>query len=77
MIPGPDDSHNGTIEMNILVDGTEVYTSGKVNRLTHKPSPLNLPVSGANTLTLIVTDGGDGLGGDHASWAEAYLRLKQ
>mgnify|MGYP003705853379 FL=1 len=77
VIPGPDDSHNGTIEMNILVDGTEVYTSGKVNRLTHKPSPLNLPVSGANTLTLIVTDGGDGLGGDHASWAEAYLRLKQ
>jgi hypothetical protein len=73
VVPGPDDSHNGTIEMNILVDGKAVYASGTINRFNHNPNPLNLSVAGAQTLTLIVTKGGNGPGGDHASWADAYL----
>ena len=73
VVPGPDDSHNGTIEMTILVDGKAVYASGTINRFNQKPKPLMLPVTGAQTLTLIVTEGGNGPGGDHASWADAYL----
>jgi len=30
---------------------------------------------GAKELTLIVTEGGNGPGGDHASWADAYLSM--
>lgn len=73
VIPGPDDAHKGLLEMKILVDGKEVFASGKVRSVGYEPKVLAIPVSDAKTLTLIVTDGGDGKGGDHASWAEAYL----
>jgi alpha-L-fucosidase 2 len=59
--------------MQILVDDAEVFSTGKVSSLTYQAKPLDIPLSGAKTLTLIVTDGGDGRGGDHASWADAYL----
>ena len=74
VVPGPDDEHRGSLEMRILVDGKEVYASGKMNSSdkTQRP-PLDIPVDGAGLLTLIVTDGGDSNGGDHASWADAYL----
>ena len=42
-----------------------------------KAKILDLPVAGAKTLTLIVTDGDNGAGGDHASWADAYLTAKK
>jgi acetyl esterase/lipase len=73
VVPGPDDAHHGMIEMKILVDGKEVFATGKVNSRGYQATPLDIPVVGARTLTLIVTDAGDGGGGDHASWAEAYL----
>ena len=73
VVPGPDDAHHGQLEMKILVDGKEVYASGKVRSPTFKAKPVTIPVKGAKELTLIVTDGGDGIGGDHASWADAHL----
>ena len=73
VVPGPDDAHHGQLEMKILVDGKEVFASGKVRSPTFKAKPITVPVNGANELTLIVTDGGEGIGGDHASWADAYL----
>lgn len=74
VVPGPDDEHRGTLEMKILVDGQEVYTSGKTSSTdtTSRPS-LDLPIKGAKTLTLIVTTADGDPGGDHASWADAYL----
>jgi dienelactone hydrolase len=74
VVPGPDDAHRGTIEMKIMVDGKTVFSSGKVSSPGYRAESLELPLSGAKTLTLLVTDGGDGPGGDHASWADAHLR---
>jgi hypothetical protein len=34
---------------------------------------VDLDVANAKTLELIVTDGGNGLGADHADWADAKL----
>lgn len=73
VVPGPDDAHKGKIEMKILVDGRKVYASGKVTSHSYEAKPLDIPVKDAKELTLIVTDAGDTNGGDHASWADAYL----
>ncbi|MDA9260486.1 NPCBM/NEW2 domain-containing protein, partial [Puniceicoccaceae bacterium] len=73
VVPGPDDAHKGLLEMKILVDGKAVYASGKVRSIGFEAQPVSIPVQGAKELTLIVTNGGDDPGGDHASWADAYL----
>ena len=74
VIPGPDDEHRGNLEMKIMVDGKEVYASGKTNSRDQAARlPLDIPVKGAGTLSLIVTPSDDTNGGDHASWADAYL----
>lgn len=73
VVPGPDDAHHGYLEMIILVDDKEVFASGKTRSTEAMAKPLDIPVKGAKTITLKVGDGGDGNGGDHASWADAYL----
>ncbi|MFT5128568.1 MAG: dienelactone hydrolase, partial [Rhodothermales bacterium] len=75
VIPGPDDGHHGQIEMKILVDGEERWSSGPTR--SHEKTTrrrLSIPVKGAQTLTLIVTQSDGNGGGDHASWANAYLK---
>jgi dienelactone hydrolase len=73
VVPGPDDAHKGLLEMKILVDGKEVFASGKVRSPGFQAKALHISVAGAKELTLEVTDAEDGKGGDHASWADAYL----
>lgn len=74
VVPGPDDEHHGLLELKIIVDGKEVFASGPTKSGDGKPhEPLDIPVTGAKTLKLIVTDGGDDKGGDHADWADAWL----
>lgn len=74
VVPGPDDTHHGLLEMVILVDGKEVYRSGQVRRgAPGIGKPLEIPVSGAAKLSLIVESADGNNGGDHASWADAYL----
>lgn len=75
-VPGPDDAHRGLLEMKILMDGKEVFATGKTRSPGFAGKPVNIPVPDAKMLTLVVTDGGDGRGGDHASWADAYLTKK-
>ena len=72
VVAGPDDANAGLLEMKILVDGNEVWSSGQVTSRKYAATPLDLPVAGAKTLTLIVDECGDN-GGDHASWGDAYL----
>jgi hypothetical protein len=38
------------------------------------PQQVDVDVSGADRLRLIATDGGDGIGWDHAVWANPMLR---
>ena len=73
-VPGPDDAHQGRLQMAILVDGKEVYRSGEMRKGDAGiGQPLNLAVAGANKLTLLVEVSDGNPGGDHASWADAYL----
>jgi len=74
VVPGPDDAHHGLLEMRILVDGKEVFTTGRTRSIDKHPrKPLDIPLQGAKMLTLIVTTADGNRGGDHASWADAYL----
>lgn len=45
-----------------------------VIKLGDKPREVDLDLAGADQLRLVVTDGGDGIGCDHATWAEARLK---
>jgi hypothetical protein len=72
--PGTDSGHNGNIVMKIMLDNNEVYHSGIIsNRDLIAPEPLRFPISEIKTITLEVTNGEDGIGGDHANWADLYL----
>ncbi len=74
VVPGPDDAHRGQLEMVILVDDTEVYRSGAVSsRTIGEPKALQIPVSGAQELSLRVESSDGNNGGDHANWADAHL----
>src|SRR5581483_11335642 len=56
----------------VKVDGVQIFDSGTKTG-TSAPQNISLDVTGKNTLTLIVTDGGDGSTGDSADWANARL----
>ena len=71
VVPGT--QKGGLVEMKILVDDKEVFSSGKIPSASYQTIAVSIPLTGSQTLTLIVTDGGNGGGGDHASWADAYL----
>lgn len=73
VIPGPDNAHRGQLEMKILVDGMEVFTTGLTSSNDKDRRAVTIPIKGAKELTLIVDSLGD-RGGDHASWADAHLR---
>ena len=58
----------------VYVDGKKKFET-PVLRGGDKPVPISLNVTGAKRLTLVVTDGGDGINSDHADWADARLTL--
>lgn len=69
---GPDQATMATITMEVRVDGKTAWKSG----LLSHDSPaqrVDVDVRGAGRLDLIVGDGGDGIDGDHADWADAIL----
>ena len=72
VVPGPDNAHRGQLEMKILIDGKEVFASGPTSSHEKDRPVVEVPVSDAKSLTLIVDSLGN-RGGDHASWADAYL----
>jgi alpha-L-fucosidase 2 len=61
--------------MKILVDGKEAFSTGKVSSGSYRAEVQNISVAGAKELILVVTDGDNRAGGDHASWGDAYLTL--
>ncbi|HEY3558629.1 MAG TPA: NPCBM/NEW2 domain-containing protein [Kribbella sp.] len=62
----------GKVTFKVLTDGTAKYTSDQLTG-TSPTASTTVDVTGAQTLTLQVTDGGDGNTSDHADWAEAKL----
>lgn len=65
-------SSGGSCGFVVYVDGEEVYNS---DVLTFEDSPVfvEVDVTGAYELMLVVNDGGNGIGADHANWADAKL----
>lgn len=73
---GVDDSagKQGSVEFIVNGDGRKLWSSG---RLTggQPAKAVDVNLAGVRTLTLLVTDGGDGASFDHADWAEAVIVL--
>ncbi|MEM7601534.1 MAG: NPCBM/NEW2 domain-containing protein [Verrucomicrobiota bacterium] len=74
VVAGPDEGHHGRLEMKILVDGEERWSSGPVRGHdgNHRRR-LTISVKDAERLTLVVDQSDGNQGGDHANWANAYL----
>ncbi len=62
---------NATVTFQVYVDDRKVFDSGQLVRWQSKT--VDLPLDGAQELKLVVADGGNGKGGDHASWVDAYV----
>jgi glucose/arabinose dehydrogenase len=60
----------GQVTFEVWADGVKLYDSGLVGNGS-TPVPVDLDVSGRSELRLVVTDGGDGNGSDHADWGGA------
>ncbi|MEU0374996.1 endo-alpha-N-acetylgalactosaminidase family protein [Streptomyces sp. NPDC006283] len=69
---GVDDvqTSRGSVRFSVLADGSEKAVS-PVLKATDAAWPLTADVTGADYVELIVGDGGDGNGNDHADWGDA------
>lgn len=63
----------GSVVFKVLVDGVEAYNSDMMT-FADAAKPVDVNVTNANTLELVVEDAGDGNAYDHADWANARLR---
>jgi hypothetical protein len=73
-VVGVDDETRGggSVRFRVLADNREVAATGVVTG-TSAPVAVSADLSGAVWLDLIVDDGGDGNGLDHADWAQAQV----
>ncbi len=62
----------GSVVFQVLVDGEKRFDSG-VMKENDDPKPVSVPLAGAQTLSLKLTDAGDGRGFDAGNWCEARL----
>jgi hypothetical protein len=69
---GGDGNNSPTVTLEVWVDGQKRWESGLMTRET-PAKPVDLDVTGAKTLELIMGDGGNGNAGDHIDWADAKL----
>jgi NPCBM/NEW2 domain/PA14 domain/Domain of unknown function (DUF1929)/F5/8 type C domain len=61
----------GSVVYKVLLDGTEKYNSGVMRQ--NEVKNINLNISSARELTMIVEDAGDKNWYDHANWADAKV----
>jgi hypothetical protein len=64
----------GSVVFQIYVDGDKQFDSGTMTG-TSATQSVEVDVTGASELRLVVTDAGDGIGYDHADWANARLTV--
>ena len=69
---GADGASHATITFEVWGDGRKLWESGLMTRES-EAKRVDLDVTGAKTLKLVVGDGGDGITSDHANWADARL----
>ena len=63
---------NGSVSFQVFGDGVKLFESGVLTGASASV-PVDVDVTGRSVLRLVVTEGGDGAGYDHADWAEARL----
>jgi len=63
---------NGSVVFQVSADGAQLFDSGTLNG-GGTPKQVSVDVTGKQELVLVVNDGGDGNGSDHADWAGARL----
>ncbi|MEJ8646784.1 NPCBM/NEW2 domain-containing protein [Streptomyces sp. MS1.AVA.3] len=63
----------GSVGFEVWADGKKVATSSTVTG-ADAAKAVSASVAGAQTVRLVVTDGGDGIDYDHADWADAAFR---
>jgi alpha-galactosidase len=64
----------GTVVFSVLVDGKELARTPVVKK-GEPARHLEVDLTGARELTLVVEDGGDNINFDHADWAAAAIRM--
>ncbi|MER5531523.1 NPCBM/NEW2 domain-containing protein [Streptomyces sp. NPDC002677] len=71
---GVDDEEgaDGSVSFEVWADGTKVASTGVLT--TDLPAqPFTADVTGAEVVSLVVTDGGNGVTSDHGDWADARI----
>jgi hypothetical protein len=63
---------NGSVTYSVVADGKTLTTTAILTG-TSAALPLDVKVTGAKQLDLVVNDGGDGNAHDHSDWADARL----
>ena len=63
---------NGGVEFMLYDQQERIWTSG-IMRGGDAAKPVDVDLKGRSRLVLVVTDGGDGFGFDHADWADARV----
>ena len=63
-------TQKGSVDFSVLGDGKPLWQSGLM-KFGEPGKTLEVNISGVKVLALKVGDGGDGIGYDHADWAEA------
>ncbi|MBN8456977.1 MAG: NPCBM/NEW2 domain-containing protein [Verrucomicrobia bacterium] len=67
-----DEKPGGSVGFEVIVDGRKCFDSG-VMKLGEAAKTVDVDVTAAKRLMLVVNDGGDGITCDHADWADACL----
>ncbi|WP_455537756.1 NPCBM/NEW2 domain-containing protein [Terrisporobacter sp.] len=62
----------GSVTFEVYVDGVKKFDSGLMNS-RDKQKFVEVDITGAKELKLVVTDGGNGNGSDHATWGDTKL----
>jgi hypothetical protein len=65
-------ANNGSVAFQVWGDAVMLYQSPILTGASPKTG-VKVDVRGRNQLRLVVTDGGNGVGSDHADWADARL----
>lgn len=62
----------GSVQCAIEIDGKEIFRTG-ILHIDEPAAEFIVPIGGANMVDLIVYDGGDGIGFDHADWLNLHF----
>jgi hypothetical protein len=63
---------NGSVVFQVFKDGVKAFDSGRLTAGSPRQT-INVNITGANNLQLVVTNGGDNINSDHADWAGARV----